>query len=300
MFRSSLSTLAIVVFSALLASTAVAADQTRVSEEFRQALLRLAQSGEFADVDDPLLIERPAERVANFGLLLDRDDVNGLRVLGTLPGGSAEQIGLRAGDRLLAANGVDLKGAGGTERMRSLLDGLDTREELSMQVERDGTARRLAGTVESFQLPAMRVQLLANADSGGGRPGAGQTAGDGSTCGRISVFGTPPRSRQLFNAVLLEVDGETAGPSGQTSFRVSPGRHTLKVAESIDNIELSSIANSQRAKSRGRTHKTFEIVVEPGITYDLAARLVPERRSSILDGRYWMPEIWQERSESCR
>lgn len=301
MSRFPSSILAGLLASALLGSTAgAAADATRIGDEFRQALLRLAQSGQLPGQGDPLLIERPAERVANFGLLLDRDDNDGLRVLGTLPGGSAERIGLRTGDWLVSANGIDLTGPGGSERMRSMLDTLGEAEALSLRLLRDGREQQLAGTVDTFDLPAMRIELLADNGSSAGRATAATTSTDGgSTCGRVSVFEGAPRSQNLFAALLIQVDGDLPGPSSQETFRISAGTHTLTVAEAIDPKYFSDVANRQRGTGRDN-RKTLEVTIEPGMTYYLAARLHADRASSIADGSYWEPVIWKESPERCR
>lgn len=261
-----------------------------VEEAFRLALLRLSQDG-LLDADAvPRVIDRPAEKVANFGALVDRDEADGLRVLGTLPGGSAERIGLRTGDLLLAANGTALRGAGASERMRELLAGLDDGDPVRFELLRDGRSQQLAGTMQVLELPAVRVELLDSA----------AIAGDpASSCGRLSTFPVPPRSRQLHPARLLAVDGRLPGPSSQDSFRLPPGRYRLTLAEIIDNREFSAVANRQRARSDAR-EATLELEVRPGVTYLLAARLEPSRRERILDGSYWQPVVWRERSESCR
>ncbi len=292
----------VTLFAAFLpgAMTGFAADTRQVDDEFRQALLRLAQAGQLPAQGQPMLIERPAERVANFGLLLDRDDSQGLRVLGTLPGASAERIGLRAGDRLLAANGTDLTGVGGSERMRALLDSLPPSQPLSLRVHRDGSDEQLSGTVDAFDLPAVRIELLADAGTSGATSGSTPVAADGdSTCGRISVFEGAPRSQHLFAALLIQVDGNLPGPSSQETFRATPGKHTLTVAEAIDPKYFSDVANRLRGTGRDN-RKTLEITVEPGVTYYLAARLHPDRASSIADGSYWEPVIWKESAERCR
>lgn len=270
--------------------------ESAVDEEFRQALMRLVESGALPNDGGMVVIERPAERVANFGLLIDSDSRDGLRVLGTLPGGSAERIGLRAGDRLLAANDVDLRGDGGSARMRSLLDALDDGDTLTVRLQRGGRELELAGTVDAIQLPAMRVELQTGGDGGDGHvPGDPE-----STCARITTFPAAPRTRDLFPANLVAVDGRSPGTVRQDSFRVSPGRRVLTVAESIDPSYFSGVANSQRSRRAGQLHKTIELDIRPGVTYLLAARFIRDRSSEILDGSYWQPVIWKERAEPCR
>lgn len=267
---------------------------SHLDQEFRQTLVRLAQAGALPAGDQPVLVERPAEKVSNFGLLVDRDHEDGLLVLGTLPGGSAEQMGLRAGDRLVAANGQGLRGPGSSERMRSLLDGIEEGDPLDLQVLREGTEQRLVGTVDSLELPAMRVELLP-ADGGGRVP-----ADPDSRCARITTFPAAPRSRSLYPARLIAVDGETPGTAGQDTYRIEPGRRVLTVAEVIDSSQFQAIANMQRSREARNTYRTLEIDVQAGVTYLLAARLHRDRSTRILDASYWQPVIWKERAEPCR
>ncbi|MBX3727502.1 MAG: PDZ domain-containing protein [Xanthomonadales bacterium] len=261
-----------------------------VEDAFRLALLRLSQDGLLDPGTTARVIERPAEKVANFGALVDREEADGLRVLGTLPGGSAERIGLRSGDVLLAANGTELRGAGAGERMRDLLAGMDDGAPVRFDLLRDGRRQQLAGTMQVLELPAVRVELM----------GETTAAGDpDSVCARLSTFPVPSRSRQLHPARLLAVEGGLPGPSSQDTFRVAPGRYRLTLAEDIDSREFSAIANRQRSRG-GQRQAVLELEVQAGITYLLAARLLPERRERILEGGYWQPVVWRQRNEPCR
>lgn len=276
---------------------------TQLEEEFRLVLLRLAQSGELPDTGSPVVIERPAERVSDFGLLVDRDNADGLLVLGTLPGGSAERLGLRAGDRLLTANDVDLRGRGGSQRMREFLDNPDSSGRVDLRVLREGREQQLAGSIDSVSLPAMRVVLTADTvtDIGADTERAGHVPGDPqSSCGRVTTLSVAPRSRNLFPARLINVDGEIPGTSGQQTYRLTPGRHALLVAEAIEPEQFSGIANMQRGRRSADNHKLLEVDIQPGVTYFLAARFHRDRSDRILEGTYWQPVLWKERAESCR
>jgi hypothetical protein len=276
------------------AAAAQAADVGEIGEEFRQTLLRLAQAGALPADGGVLHVERPAERVVDFGLLVDRDQGDGLRVLGTLPGASAERMGLRAGDRLLEANGTDLRGVGANERMRQVLDGLDDDQRLDVLIERAGSQQRLAGVVDTYELPAMRIELQAASD-------VGRVVGDEtSRCGRISTFHVSPRQRDLFAARLVAIDGRSPGTPSQETFRVSPGRHVLTVVEHIDPREFSGVANLRRTRAGGLDSRTLELDVQPGVTYLLAARLLRGQGVGTGPGDYWQPVIWKERAEVCR
>jgi hypothetical protein len=118
-------------------------------------------------------------------------------------------------------------------------------------------------------------------------------------CGRISVFDVAPRSKDLYRARLLEIDGELAGPTSSRTFRVTPGRHTLTVAELIDDSEFNDVQLRLRGQGRDLS-KTVEIEVAPNTTYMLAAHFIESRRGSISDKSYWEPVIYQQNSEPCK
>ncbi|HEY0505140.1 MAG TPA: hypothetical protein VGD42_16785 [Lysobacter sp.] len=128
--------------------------------------------------------------------------------------------------------------------------------------------------------------------------GADQAAPAGS-CGRISVFDVAPRSQELYRAKLINIDGRPPGPSGARTYRVTPGRHVLEVAEAIDNEQFNDVQLRQRVQRADR-YKTLEVDVAPGTTYLLAARLVLPRRNYIADGSYWEPVIYHQKSEPCQ
>lgn len=120
-----------------------------------------------------------------------------------------------------------------------------------------------------------------------------------STCGRISVFDVAPRNQDLYRARLINLDGQSPGPSGSRSFRVAPGPHELEVAEVIDNDQFNDLQLQQRIRNADR-YKVLKLDVQPGVTYSLAAKLIEARRNYILDQTYWEPVIFQQTNEACR
>lgn len=285
----------VIVLLLQLFATASARAGENLGEQFRDTLLRLAQAGQLDGLDTPILIQRPSERVVDLGLLVDRDDSRGLLILGTVPGGAADALGLQAGDRLIAANDVDLRGAGAGERMRQLITVWDDGDELIVDVRRGERELRLAGSVQVVQLPAMRVELLAPSEDdviGGAAPG--------SSCARVSSFPGAPRSRNLFPVRLLSINGRVAGAKDQESYRLPPGRVTLRIAEQIDSRYFSPAANSLRSRRSGDTLLDLELELEAGVTYYLAAQFFSDRVERILGGDYWQPVVWRQRGESCR
>ncbi|MCK7594512.1 hypothetical protein [Pseudomarimonas salicorniae] len=119
------------------------------------------------------------------------------------------------------------------------------------------------------------------------------------SCARISTFDSAPRAQQLFPAVLIAVDGDLPGPTGAPSWRITPGRHVLKVAEAIEPNRFTTTQNRERDGRRADRYKTLEIDAKPGITYRLAVRFYPDRRNPMREGRYWEPVIWKESPEPC-
>ena len=283
--------------------------EQRLHEEMQAVLLRLVESGELrAEDSDELSLLAPVTQQVDFGAILDvryrADADHGLPVLGVTPGGSAAALGLQPGDRVVAINDVALSGLGADADGRALAarrlrdELLADPDEIELRVARGGGEQVLRGPVRVVELPAYRLELgaaLANVSL------AATAAGDGvSRCGRVSVFDIAPRSQQLHRAVLIAVDGRLPGPSEATSYRLTPGKHVLTVAEAIDSRRFTMVQGIQRSRLGDERYKKLEIEVQPGITYRLAARYHPEVRSNVRTGEYWDPAIWKESPETCR
>jgi hypothetical protein len=290
------------------APPSASAVEQRLHQEMQAVLLRLIESGELsAEAAAELTLAAPATQQPDFGAILDvrhRENDAGLPVLGVTPGSSAAALGLRAGDILRAVNGESLVGRGAdgngramaAQQLRRQL--LSEAEAVTLEVQRGAERLALQGAVRVVELPAYRLELgaaLAHASL------AAAGGGDGSSsCGRISVFDIAPRNQRLYRAVLIAIDGRLPGPTDSDVYRVTPGRHLLKVAEAIDWRQFSSVARVQRDRPTRDRYKEIEVDVQPGITYRLAARFHQEERHSIRDGAYWEPVIWKESPEPCR
>jgi hypothetical protein len=131
-------------------------------------------------------------------------------------------------------------------------------------------------------------------------PAAPVFAAEGDRCARVSVFDSAPRRQQLFPAVLIAVDGALPGPTSADSWRVTPGRHVLTVAEAIEGNRFTPTQNRERDGRRADRYKTLEIDAQPGITYRLAVRFHADRRNPMRSGDYWEPVIWKQSAEACR
>lgn len=312
------STLRTLIRTALLVGTLAATHlhaasgtaEQRVQEEVQSALLRLVDSGEISpEAIATLRLDAPASRVPVFGAIVDTrfradSDRDGLPVAAVTPGGSAEQAGLRAGDRLLAVNGQALVGLGADAEGRSkaalvLRDAVrEAGDAMTFRVARGGEQIDLRGAVRVVHLPAYRLEL---GDAIAGATFAAGASGDGtSACGRISVFDVAPRGKQIYPAVLIAIDGHAPGPNSSEVFRVEPGRRRLTVAERIDASQFGSTQRISRDRGGRDRYKELIVDVQPGITYRLGAQFNLEQRNSIRDNAYWEPVVWTEVAEACR
>ena len=299
------------VLSGPAAATAVAPEQL-LRDELKTVLVKMIDAGAFGPTAPERIamsLSLPAERYVNLGLLIDTRAAtrDGVPVLGTLPGGAAQRLGLRAGDVITSVNGKSLAGGGFEprviEQLRAEVDALREGGAIDFALLREGKPLNLAGEVKAQYLPAVRLELgEAALVAAAGPVAAGSTLAApvaaqhaAGACGRISVFHTAPRSRQLYAAKILKLDGQIPGPYTQDTFRVAPGHHVLVVAEQIDDEDLPTVYT----RARRNHEKVLEIDVQPGVTYMVASHLNLDRQRDVPRGGYWDPVVWKEVPEPC-
>jgi hypothetical protein len=280
----------------------------RVREEVQQLLTRLATSGALGAHPEQLnlSIDEPAHRTADLGVLVDATNAaharDGLRVLGTSPGGAAAQLGVRAGDVLVAVNGHSLRDLGADESghalaaatLKASVESLPDGADIKLDVQRGGASLALAGAMQSVTLPALRLGLGGPTVASADMPASGASASSG--CGRVSMIDLAPRQQALYGALILTVDGVTPGPSTAQKFRVSAGSHVLEVAERIPTSEMGvgSIATLRNSKL-----KKLSVDVAPNTTVMIAARFNRDRGFKLGEDTYWDPVAWKTVSENC-
>lgn len=280
----------------------------RVREEMHQMLMRLATSGALGAHPEQvnLSIDEPEQRSINLGLLVDATNAanarDGLRVLGATPGSTAEELGVRSGDLLVAVNGRSLRDLGADDHGRALaatalrsdIEALPDGASLQLDVVRAGTRLALNGSIQAVMLPAVRLGL------GGATPAAtsdqAATASVAGGCGRISMQDLAPRQQQLYGALILTIDGVSPGPHMVKKFRVSAGTHQLEVAE---RIPTSAMGMGEIASLRNNQLKKLTVTVAPNTTVLIAARFNHDRATRLNDGGYWDPVAWREIPENC-
>lgn len=220
------------------------------------------------------------------GAVIDfrRTGVDGVTVLAITPGGLGERLGLRPGDRIVAANGHRLSGSNrpSSALASAVSAGADT---LRLEVVRDGRARELSHALASAPAPA-------------------ETAIAG--CGHVTAQGAHPRAREdVFPVTIVGIDGNNKLPEPGGYHRLDPGRHVLVVHEHIDAHRFSAYGlqerDRQRARHGRRLDKVLIVDVQPDTTYAIGARQSgrPIDIDRIRDNSYWEPVVWRSYAESC-
>jgi hypothetical protein len=289
--------------------------EQRLRQDMQTLIAHMATSGALGQhpEDLHLRVEQPAQRVSDLGVLIDSTSADrardGLRVLGTTPGGTGERLGLRAGDVLVAVNGTSLRnlGADGDGRalaattLKSAVDGLPDATPLRLDVEREGNLVAMNAPVHSVLLPALSLEVGAAAMAAAPSADAPRSDANATTsagCGRISTFDVSPPSAQQYHATLIMLDGTSPGPSGHETYRVSAGEHHLLVAEDIP-TNFMGAGPIGTWRTRNHSYKPLTVTVKPGTTAMIAAQLHTDKAGEISRGGYWDPVMWREVPEDC-
>ncbi|MEO6076561.1 MAG: PDZ domain-containing protein [Dokdonella sp.] len=281
--------------------------EQRLRAGMQEMLVDLANKGELVDgsgAPKNFNISEPAREVDNLGVVISGNDSDGagLAIVAVTPGGAAARMGVHSGDRLAAVNDTGLtdlgRDAGNQSRavavMRTEIAKIGDGGKIRLTVDRDGRRISFEGRLQRLQLPSLQLSV---GDGVQVASTAGVSDESAAGCGRINEFDVAPRQKQLHRAQLIFIDGNSPGPSGSPSFRLSAGRHTLTVAEEIEDRYLSF--NNRLRNSSSDRYKKIEVDVKPNTTYYLAARLNEDKVGQWRDGAYWDPALWLEKTERC-
>lgn len=208
----------------------------------------------------------------------------GVTLLAITPGGSAEKMGLQVGDQLRAINGRRLDD---TNKPSAALESALQESGGVLQVEavRDGKSIQVSGPADIFSHVAR---------------------GSAPTCGFVTTRGgVVPRSDDIFNADITQIDGRSTPLQTPNRHRVDTGKRVLVVRELIDSTRLNSAQLLQIAKMKkfafARAYKSIVVDVQPNTSYRIGARLLRDKldTQSIRDNAYWEPVVWEEVAETC-
>lgn len=257
--------------------------------------------------DLALRLDMPEQHVADAGIVFDGTwnpevDLEGLRIIALRPGGAAARMGLREGDRIVSVNGIDLRNLGetgdGRARAASALSrmvaGQGPGQTLEIAVLRGKEELRVSGPVDSRYLPPIHLALGQAAVAATAEYGVDAPAASTRGCGEISIFATPPRTRDIFPVMIVGINGQEWFSSDRSIWRVPSGTYEVRVVELISDFRL-------RVSPRLRgVSKTITVTVEPDHVYDIGARFIKEQRLRGAHGDYWEPVVWRSESKTCR
>ena len=281
--------------------------EQRLRAGVQDLLVDLANQGALVDGSGApmaISISEPAREVDNLGVVISSNDSGGagLSVMAVTPGSAAARMGVHTGDVLTSVNGQVLTDLGNDDAnlpravavMRVEIAKVGDGGKISLTVDRDGRRIAFEGRLQKLRLPALALRVgdgvqVASTAASNSMPAEG--------CGRINEFDVAPRQQQLHRAQLIAIDGNSPGPSGSPSFRLSTGRHTLTVAEAIEDRYLSF--NNRLRNSGSDRYKKIDVDVKANTTYYLAAKLNLDKVDQWRDGAYWDPALWLEKSERC-
>lgn len=197
-------------------------------------------------------------------------------------------LGEAVGDRVLAINGQAQ--SGGSEAAGRLAKAIGARDgQLAVDIERREQRLALQGEASSVTVPGYSIRVEPS-----GAPG--------STCGIVTLISIDRPREQLFRVALVGLNDRANFDAERRVFALEPGRHTLGVDELIpsDRFSGSEHFDRQRLRQRSRTDQRIVIDVQAGVSYQIAARLLPREERDIGSGRYWEPVIARQRAEACR
>lgn len=247
----------------------------------------LAQDGRASDHAAPNVGRAASSTNATYdlGAVLAKRGDGGLTIMAVTPGGFAERMELRAGDRLLSINGMSLDTLTPTSTVQQALEASGGTLRLEV-VRGDRTFVVDDRITPSTQAPAVPpIQ------------GCGYVTGQGPT---------PTLSENIYPVRITKVAGASTPLYPVNRHRLDAGRQALVVMEDIKATRLSSAQLIQRQRMLrqldARAYKVVIVDVEPGMKYHVGAQLLRDRmsRRDMLENEYWRPVVWKVVPEECR
>ncbi|WP_412973245.1 hypothetical protein [Glaciecola sp. MF2-115] len=309
----SLNLLAVLV---LFSSVSNATQTTPESEALIEELVKQISSTMIAVVDAEkkagkdvndlhITLDIPGKHSPNLGLILNVDDKKGFRVLNVTPGSLAESLEIRQGDLIAAINGVSPDSSDKKVVFAELENTLPG-DTIIFDVYRNGVTKRIEALVEGQYTPAIKLEIGESSAkneqessveeqeaSASNKIEDNETLSESSVCGVISTFFKPPETRNLYSVFISQI-GERKILSSNTSYKLPPGKHVIRVHEAIDDPFFKRYTRS--TVHRGQ-FLDFEIEVKENTTYYLAAEFNRNARFKERTGDYWKPVVWRVRED---
>lgn len=132
-------------------------------------------------------------------------------------------------------------------------------------------------------------------------PVVAESSADPVGCGYISTSAKPPLSEDLYPADIRRIDGEDTPKRALNRYRLTAGSHAISVQEQIGSTprgysKLRKLGNREVAL----IYKVIKVDIEAGKSYQIGARLRPDRLDPKQPHAYWEPVVWRTSDEDCR
>ncbi len=229
----------------------------------------------------PLMLAGAQSSALDAVIDVRRPETRGIAVLAVTPGGNADRMGMRVGDRLLSVNG------------RSLTDTLEPNAVMQAALAQGGAIR---ATV------SRDGQVLELSDTAPVERSTPPPSG----CGYVSNRGTLPHvSDRLYPVEIISIDGGGL-PIDANRHRLPAGMHAITVAERIESIRFNPVELRMREqllrREGARAAKTVVVEVKPGTRHLLGARFLDDGLDGdrIRRNAYWEPVVWKDIADDCR
>lgn len=229
---------------------------------------------------EQVVIEEPARSYIDWGAILQPNGT----VVTVRANSVAAAMGLQKNDQLTHINGNAIN----ERELASTLEmiaGLEHGETFTVTVKRQADVVELSGVAQATVIPGWRLEVnnsiaettVNNAES--------------SACGRVSVFFTPPETRDFYPAFINSIDGDNVRVRNP-NFKLNVGEHVIGVHELIAD-------RSVRRSSGIDPEKQLKITIEANKTYYIAAHFIREKRLSRQNAEYWEPVVWKVTDSNC-
>ncbi len=248
-------------------------------------------------------VDLPAKHSPNLGLVLDLDSPsNGYKILSVTPGSYADKLNLEPGYLIIAINDIPVDSAD-KRRAFTELENSTAGDLLRLTIDKKGKTETLESTVVGNYTPSIKLEV--GTESSVLSINDAADVNDNS-CGKVSVFFTPPKSKRFYNAHIAQINDRYVSSRRET-YRLKPGKHIIYLREQIDDFLLSIRFRSTQSDNKWNRRysrfrgvngsqyaKSIEIDIKPNTTYNLAAKFIKDKRSKQRTGEYWEPVIWKE------
>lgn len=122
-----------------------------------------------------------------------------------------------------------------------------------------------------------------------------------AACGYISASSKPPISEGVYEAEIRKIDGEDMPKRTRNRYRLPAGRHVIAIQERIaDNPKGYTKLRKLGNKSVPLVYKLMEIEIEPDTTYQIGAKLFPDRIDPDAPNDFWEPTVWRRTINVCK